>query len=46
MAQSFGFWRIAVSNLAAVFIFAMIVPVISFYKEHVIHLMRVEFAAD
>ena len=46
MAQSFGFWRIAVSNLVAVFIAAMIAPVISFFKEYVIHLMRVGFAAD
>ena len=46
MAQSFGFWRIAVSNLAAVFIVAMTVPLISFCKEHVIHLISVEFAAD
>lgn len=37
MAQSFGFGRIAVSNLVAVFIAFMIAPVISFFKEHAIH---------
>ena len=32
MDQSFGFWRIAVSNLAAVFMFIMIAPAISLCK--------------
>jgi hypothetical protein len=46
MAQSFGFWRIAVSNLVAVFIAEMIVPVISFCKKDVLRLMSGEFADE
>ena len=46
MAQSFGFWRIAVSNLVAVFVVVMIAPVISLYKKGVLRLMSGEFAGE
>lgn len=46
MAQSFGFWRIAVSNLVAVFIFQMIAPVISLCKKNVLCLMCGEFVDE